>query len=620
MVWLSGGFAILRSMDKIAVVDFGSQYAHLIANRVRRLGVYAEILLPEASLEEFSRYKGIILSGGPQSVYEKGAPTIDAGVFELGVPVLGVCYGHQLMAHLLGGKVVAGTTKEYGLATLKILKKEGIFKRVSSATQVWMSHGDTVKTLPPGFERLAETNDCPNAAGADLKRNLFSTQFHIEVVHTPEGMKMLENFVERCGAAREWSMAQFMESKMSEIKNTLAGRNVFLMVSGGVDSTVAYALLSKALGTARVYGLFVDTGLLRKDEQNAIRIAFKKIGIKNFHIFPAQKKFLAALKGIVEPEQKRKIIGDMFLKIQAEAVKKLKLNPAHWVLGQGTIYPDTIESKGTKYADKIKTHHNRVPEILKLMKKGLLIEPVAELYKDEVRALGEKLGLPASMVWKHPFPGPGLGVRILCAKKAVLPKDSEEAELAIEEFLRPYKLTGTILPIQSVGVQGDARTYRNPLVIWPARTGAKKITTAPSFAALEKISTALTNRFPQINRVCLLLAPQEIKNVKVIPSYLTASRVKNLQKLDAISMDFVAKNKLNRVIWQFPTVLVPLLVNNSRREAVVLRPICSDEAMTANFYKMPPPLLKKLTRSIAPHASAVLYDITNKPPATIEWE
>lgn len=598
-------------MDKIAVIDFGSQYAHLIANRLRRLGVYSEIVLPDTPTEKLAKYKGLILSGGPNSVYEKGAPTISLRIFSLGIPILGMCYGHQLITHLLGGKVEPGKTKEYGLAKLSVLKKIGIFEGIRENSQVWMSHGDAVSALPKGFVALGKTEDCKFAAIADLARKIFAVQFHMEVTHTKEGTKMLDNFLEFCRVKREWNMEKFLACKMNEIKNTLQDRKVFLLVSGGVDSTVAYALLSKTLGTDRVYGLFVDTGFLRKDEGKKTAIALKKIGVKNFHVFQAKQKFMNAIKGVINPEEKRKIIGDLFLQIQAEAVCKLKLNPDHWVLGQGTIYPDTIESAGTRHSDKIKTHHNRVPEILELIKKGRIIEPLAELYKDEVRALGERLGLPKEIVWKHPFPGPGLAVRILCAENEKWPEQSQESEDSINKFLAPHGGKAKILPIQSVGVQGDSRTYRNPVAIWGE---------AHDFNLLEKISTSLTNRFFTINRVCLLLNPAEIKSIQILPSYLSEKRIKLLQELDDIVMKFIKHHGIERDIWQFPTVLLPIMINGVKRESVVLRPVCSEEAMTANFYKMNRQLLQKLTKKLMPKVSAVLYDITNKPPGTIEWE
>lgn len=598
-------------MDTIAVIDFGSQYAHLIANRLRRLGVYSKILLPETPFEKLAKYKGLILSGGPNSVYEKGAPTISPRIFSLGIPILGICYGHHLIAHILGGKVETGKTKEYGIAKLNILKKIGIFDGIRDHTQVWMSHGDAVLKLPSGFVALAKTDDCPVAAAADPTKKIFSIQFHAEVAHTAEGMKMLDNFLNICRTKHDWSIEKFLEQKTKQIQHFARDKKVFMLVSGGVDSTVAYVFLAKVLGQDRIYGLFIDTGFLRKNEAKKIVSAFKKAGIKNFHILNAKRRFISALAAVTNPEEKRKIIGDMFLTLQAETACKLKLNPDHWILGQGTIYPDTIESAGTKHADKIKTHHNRVPEILELIKKGRIIEPLADLYKDEVRALGSRLGLPDKTVWKHPFPGPGLAVRILCARDEKLPENLKEEESKISQFLAPHHLSARILPIQSVGVQGDNRTYRNPLAVWGDNS---------DFSDLENISTALTNRFFTINRVCLLLAPSKAEDVKIIPSTLTEKRIKLAQELDDIVMKFIEKNNIEHEIWQFPTVLIPLSINGIKRGAVVLRPVCSEEAMTANFYKMNWQLLQKLAKKLMPKVSAVLYDITNKPPGTIEWE
>lgn len=603
-------------IDSLAVVDFGSQYAHLIANRIRRLNVHSEIVLPETPLEEFKKFKGIILSGGPQSVYEKGAPTIDKRIFELGVPILAVCYGHQLAAYLLGGKVVPGKAKEYGLAELSIVEKkktnQGIFSAFSTKTQVWMSHGDTVGTLAPGFIKVGTTDDCEFAAAVNPVKKIYTTQFHLEVNHTPEGMKVLDAFIKETGVARSWGMKQFLERKMAEVKEQIGDRNVFMLTSGGVDSTVAYVLLSKALGTKRVYGLFVDTGLLRKDEAKKTEKLLKRIGIKNFHVHNGRKEFLKNLKGITDPEEKRAIIGKTFLDIQAAVSKKMKLNPRDWVLGQGTIYPDTIESKGTKHSDKIKTHHNRVPEIMQMIEEGRVTEPIAELYKDEVRALGTEMGLPKEAVWKHPFPGPGLGVRILCSNgEDVLPDQCMIHEEAINEYLLQYGLSGVIAPIRSVGVGGDCRSYKNPLIIW----GKKQ-----SMESLEKLSTYLTNHFPVVNRVCLLVTPESIEKIAARSGYLSDARIKLTQKLDDIVMRFAEKNKIMGEVWQFPSVLVPLSINGVKKDAVVLRPICSDEAMTAHFYKMSYPKLSALTKLLKSSVSGVLFDITNKPPGTIEWE
>ncbi len=608
-------------MDKIAVLDFGGQYAHLIANRVRRLGVYSEILDGATSAKALSSFKGIILSGGPQSVYEKDAIKCDPDILKLGVPLLGICYGHQLLAHIQGARVEQGKIKEYGQAELAVHKKAGIFRGLLDRETVWMSHGDTVAELPEGahrsYEKIGSTADCEFAAIADLKRNFYGIQFHLEVTHTLSGQKMLESFVEICGCAREWKIENYLQKELQAIQKKVGDKKVFMMVSGGVDSTVAFALLEKALGPERVYGLFVDTGFLRLNEKEEVSDTLRLLGFNNLHVRDCRGKYFAALKEVYDPEQKRKIIGELFLKIQAEVVEELGLNPAEWLLGQGTIYPDTIETGGTRHAAKIKTHHNRVPQVEELMAKGLVIEPLAQLYKDEVRLLGKKLGLPEKIIWRHPFPGPGLAVRCLCVKEESWPKNHEKLDTEINKILSQHKLSAKLLPIQSVGVQGDFRTYRHPLAVFGKA----------DFGLLEKLSTQLTNQFQEINRVVLMLSPAHmqsaaVQSIAVKKSYLTPQRIQLLQKADAVVSRFMGEHDLEREIWQFPTVLLPVHINQNPSEVLVLRPVRSEEAMTANFYKMDPALLQKLVAGLqkVEGISAIFYDVTNKPPATIEWE
>ncbi len=598
-------------MDKIAVLDFGGQYAHLIANRVRRLNVFSEILEADTSAEKLREYKGIILSGGPQSVYDEDSLKCDPGILDLGVPLLGICYGHQALAYVQGAKVEPADLREYGLAEMKVTKAKGLFEGLNPTEIVWMSHGDSVKELPPGYEVIGESPG-ENAAIANFEKNFYGVQFHLEVTHTKSGMKMLENFLNLCDVKREWKIDDFIAAEMELVRKKVGDKKVFMMVSGGVDSTVAFALLEKALGPDRVFGLFVDTGFLRLNERTEVEEALKLLGFNNLHVRDASKRYFEALQDRYDPEAKRKIIGDLFVKAQAEVVEELKLNPEEWLLGQGTIYPDTIETGGTKYAAKIKTHHNRVEQIEKLMKEGKVIEPLAQLYKDEVREVGMKLGLPEKLVWRHPFPGPGLAVRCLCIQEAVPVEHQSTLEKNINEEVAKFGLKGNVLPIQSVGVQGDFRTYRHPLVLMGAS----------DFKTLGKLATKLINQFQEINRVIWLQHPNKIESVQVQNSYLTRERIKLLQQADAKVNEFMEKNSLSRQIWQFPTVLIPVSINSTEGEAIVLRPVCSEEAMTANFYEMDLNLLKKLTAEImtVPGITAVFYDVTNKPPGTIEWE
>jgi len=602
--------------DKIAVLDFGGQYAHLIANRVRRLGVYSEILDNEVSVDQLSQYKGIILSGGPDSVNDPKAPKCDPAIFELPVPILAICYGHQLMTHVMGGRVGKGTTKEYGFATLQTKKAEGILKDFPPSSRVWMSHFDIVHELAEGFEVIGETDDCDTAAIANFERHYYGIQFHMEVTHTEEGQKLLDNFLQLCDVKRDWNIKQFIKDEIEVIKKKIGDKKVFLLVSGGVDSTVCFALLEKALGTDRVYGMLVDTGLMRLDEAAKVKEALKKAGFTNLHVSDQKNRFLKALKGVADPEKKREIIGELFWEVKEDVVEELGLNPDEWIMGQGTIYPDTIETGGTKHADKIKTHHNRVDLVQEMIKVGRVIEPIAELYKDEVRVLGEELGLPHDMVWRQPFPGPGLGVRILCTSEEEVrtPQNFDELSKKITKFVQEkfkQKLVAKVLPCKSVGVQGDERTYRHPVALF---------TDLRDWEELEKISTAITNSFSEVNRVMLTLHG-ETGDFKLKLADTSVDRVQILQIVDDKVSSVMAQAPEDYGIWQFPVVLVPVSTAEGK-ESIVLRPIVSTEAMTASFAKIDQAVLTQLTNAATTESSIshIFYDLTHKPPGTIEWE
>lgn len=601
-------------MDKIAVLDFGGQYAHLIANRIRKLGVYSEIKAPWTPAERLVVYRGIILSGGPSSVYDSRAPKFDKRILALGVPMLGICYGQQLIAQHLGGAVAPGRVREYGKAEISIQKKDGIFSNLESSTlNVWMSHGDEVTKLPPGFEVFAMTRDCPFAAIGNTQRNIFGVQFHPEVQHTAKGKVILDNFITLCGCARTWTMEHYLEKCIHDIQKQVTDKKVFLLVSGGVDSTVTFVLLNKALSPDRVYGLFIDTGLMRLNERLEVENAFKDLGVQNLHIYDASKEFMRSLMRVYHPERKRQIIGNKFLSVQRRIAYKLNLNPAEWLLGQGTIYPDTIETgSSSHYADKIKTHHNRVPQIEALIRQGKVIEPLKDLYKDEVRELGKKLVIPEDLIWRHPFPGPGLAVRCLCGRGEDYPPNHFELEREVNMCLGDTELRGKIVPLKSVGVQGDARTYRHPLVL----------SGDTDWETLENVSTRVTNQFREINRVLYAVIPNTLENFQVLNRFVGPRRIFLLQKADKIVMDTVQEKGLMNDIWQFPVVLLPLVVNGRGQETVVLRPVCSEEAMTANFAKIDWKTVHQMAKEILEleDIGAVFYDVTNKPPGTIEWE
>ncbi len=592
--------------------------------------MHAVITSHNVKASELKDMKGLILSGSPRSVNTPDALLADPEIFELGIPVLGICYGHQLVNKMLGGKVSPGKTKEYGKTKLFIDRLEGIFKDIDKplpatsyqlpALSVWMSHWDEVTDMPVDFEVLAHTDINEFAAVGNLEKNIYGIQFHPEVTHTEQGMKILENFVNLTNAKKTWSTKNYLEQITEEILRATS-KQVFMLVSGGVDSMVAFTLLNKVLGPENVYGLLIDTGFMRKGEVEEVSKALDKLGFHNLQVVDASKTFYKALENISDPEEKRAIIGRTFVEVQAKAFKDLsllspyKLQATSYLLAQGTIYPDTIESGGTKNADKIKTHHNRVPEIQTMIDQGLVIEPLKELYKDEVRELGEMLGLPHELVNRHPFPGPGLAIRILCSSPSpAKEKGSGEEVLEISSFLKSYSLIGQILPIRSVGVQGDARTYRHPLALSPLAGKSWK-----DFWNLEKLqalSTELTNRFGSINRVIFNISSLPPTSYLLAPnSSLTPDRISLLQEADKIVMDEINSfDQEEKTIWQCPTVLLP-------DNALVLRPISSIDAMTASFVLLPEKNLENILRKLEVlNPSAVFYDLTNKPPATIEWE
>lgn len=598
-------------MQKIGVLDFGGQYAHLIANRVRRMGVYSEIVSPTAALADVADYEALIFSGGPSSVYAENAPKFNADLLNFGKPILGICYGHQIIAHTLGGEVKPGDVKEYGVAKIDIEENSGLFAGLSAQETVWMSHGDSVKALAPGFKIIASTPDCPIAAVENTEKKIFGLQYHPEVTHSENGLEMMKNFLKDAGCTFDWSIESYLELSIKAIQDQAAGRKVFLLVSGGVDSNVAFSLLNKALGTENVYGLHVDNGFMRKDESAWVKKTLKEAGFDNFHVVDAGDKFIENLVGVSEPQAKRVIIGDTFLDVKTEAVEADAIVDDTWLLGQGTIYPDTIESGGTENAAVIKTHHNRVDRVQKLIDEGKVIEPLADLYKDEVRELGELLGLPHKLVWRHPFPGPGLGVRVLCSDKTTS-EDFSEVEARINDFIADKGLTARVLPVKSVGVQGDARTYAHPCLV----------TGEADWETLDEVSTAITNRFAEVNRVIYQISDENWSTeIFLSEAYMTKDRLDHLREADHVISEYLYEHKLYEQIWQKPVVLAPIGLSEGR-ESLILRPIDSTEAMTASFSRVPIEHVREMVKKVQEVADfdGIFYDVTNKPPGTIEWE
>ena len=492
--------------ELVIVIDFGGQYNQLVARRVRECNVYCEIYSYKTDIAKIKAMnpKGIILTGGPNSCYEDGAPTCTEELFNLGVPVLGLCYGAQLMMHVLGGKVEKAPVREYGKTEVMVDKNSPLFQNVEEKTICWMSHFDYISKTAPGFEIVAHTADCPVAAAENREKNLYAIQFHPEVLHTKEGTKMLHNFVRGvCGCAGTWRMDSFVESTIKDIREKVGDGKVLLALSGGVDSSVAAGLLSRAIGK-QLTCVFVDHGLLRKDEGDQVETIFRKQFDMNLIRVDAKDRFLGKLAGVSDPERKRKIIGEEFIRVfEAEANKLGKID----FLVQGTIYPDIVES-GTKTSATIKSHHNvgGLPEDIQFD----LIEPLRELFKDEVRAVGEELGIPHDLVWRQPFPGPGLAIRVLGEvtedKLAVV----READAIFREEVAKAGLSEKIwqyfacLPnIRSVGVMGDSRTYCHTVAL-RAVTSSDAMTSEWAripYEVLDTVSRRIVNEVPGVNRI-----------------------------------------------------------------------------------------------------------------------
>jgi GMP synthase (glutamine-hydrolysing) len=578
---------------QITVLDAGGQYCHLIARKIRDLGVYADVKPSETDALELAGRKGIIISGGPDSVYEPDSPRIDPGILSSGSAVFGICYGQQLMTHVLGGGVRKGEKGEYGFARFHT-RQHPLFADLNGELQVWMNHRDQVQSVPEGFDVLGDTSTCAVAAMAHRSRPLMAVQFHPEVAHTEKGAQILANFVFGiCHAEKDWDPKDRIGPIEREIRAVAADRNIFFFVSGGVDSTVAYTLCLRSLGADRVFGIYVDTGLMRTDETAYVKRLFAQLGAKHFRVEEAEAEFLAALAGVADPEAKRHIIGEQFVVIQERTLNTGHFLDGNWILGQGTIYPDTIESGGTAKADVIKTHHNRVAGIQKLIESGRIIEPLASFYKDEVREIGEELGIPAEFLHRHPFPGPGLAIRCLCSESAA-PVTRRDP--------------GWLLPIRSVGVKGDSRSYHSVLAL--------------DHLPADDVATELVNAMLDINRVVgLVRSHKSIEATSSSRATLTRERLKRLRHADAIVRRLSEESGFAREVWQFPVVLVPI-GSNERPDSVVLRPIHSVDGMTAQVVRMPDALLQRMTDELMNlnGICGVFYDLTHKPPGTIEWE
>lgn len=644
--------------EKIIVVDFGSQYSHQIVKSILNLGVYAERINPPdywdilkmRAATKMGEIKGIVFSGGPASVYEEDAPRIHNLIFQLNVPILGICYGMQLIAHLWGGEVKSGKQKEYGENRVVFKKESSLFKDIASPAIVWASHGDSIAKMPENFELAGLSwQGRLISAMADEKRKIYGVQFHPEVSHTKCGSRIFRNFLEICGCSFNWTLENFIDAAISEIKNKMGQNRVAQLISGGIDSLVTFVLLNKALGKDKVIGFYVDNGLMRaEDEADIVKIS-KYFGWNNIFKIRASSLFLNNLKETIDPEEKRQIIGELFYLVRDYAIDLLQ-NPGEDKIyrAQGTIYPDTIESaKSSKKADKIKTHHNLVKDPCP----ELLTEPLRYLFKDEVRKVAAQLNIPEEFIWRKPFPGPGLAIRTICSRAKFLYGDdwhaADETSKKLKETCAKHSLKSWILPVKSVGVQGDKRTYTWPAIILP-ESGQKYL---PDIKSLKEIARKITNTMPEINRVMCLIYPQymPIDKFMIKEAYLSLERnsgkgwlwqskrielCRNLHAAiqKAIS-DYITSEKMygkdnydiDRAlgqIWQIFPALLPVSPSGDG-ESVAIRAVKSQDAMTVEACDLPWNLLQKIAWEISNFGSrieTILYDLTDKPPSTIEWE
>lgn len=621
--------------EKVAILDCGAQYTKVIDRRVRELNLYSDILPLSVPASSLKGYSAIILSGGPNSVFADDAPSVDAGILDLGIPVLGICYGMQLIAHHLGGVVEPGSTKEFGETPIEADIDAPLFHQLPHKQSVLMSHGDKVIRLPQGFAQIAASGDII-AAMMHAEKRIYGVQFHPEVELTEHGQAILQNFLYGvAGLKGNYPLETRLHETLEEIRNTVGEENVFVLVSGGVDSAVTAALLLKALGPDKVYALHVDTGLMRHQESDSVCEALRDLGIKHLEHLKAEAAFLNAttdidgrrvgpLNTLTNPEEKRRVIGDTFFRLTQEAILRMNLDLDRTFIAQGTLRPDLIESGNigvSRIAHKIKTHHNDVPLIQEQREKGLIIEPNRDWHKDEVRKIGLMLGLPESIIQRQPFPGPGLGIRVLCADAPYITEDFESLNREIHQQVSGLGLQGNVLPVKSVGVQGDYRTYSYLATLsgnYPK-----------NWEQLRDVAREIPNRYHQINRVALVLnqTPQMPSIIRhITPTLLNRDTLEMLRQIDFEVTQTLQEAGLLKQISQLLAVLVPVDAHQQGRHSIAIRAVVTSDYMTARPARLgdeiPWNIVETLAQSIVARHPVdwVLYDLTSKPPATVEWE
>ena len=614
--------------EKVAILDAGAQYGKCIDRRVRELNVESDVLPMNTPAEQLRSYKAIIISGGPESVYDPKAPRCDRAVFDLGIPVLGICYGMQLMNYMFGGAVVKTDVREDSTECITIKPGVPLFKNLDLEQQVLLTHGDAVTRVAQGFDTVARSDGCI-AAIVNKDRALYGVQFHPEVGRTEHGTQMLRNFLyEIAGCKGTYTIEDRRTTAERQILDYVGDEKVLALLSGGVDSTVLAALLLKTLGPSRIHALHVNNGFMRSGESAKVHAALSELGLQ-MHTVDASQEFYnsrtvvdgrmtARLCETIAPEDKRVIIGNEFVQVFNREQQRLNLETSRLYLAQGTLRPDLIESASalaSGKANKIKTHHNDTPLVRELRAQGRVLEPLKDLHKDEVRALGEALGLSHDFVWRQPFPGPGLAVRTLCADTPYMTADFHDVHHGLQRYCG-NGVASALLPVRTVGVQDDERSYKYVVALsghsdWPA---------------LFELAKQLPKRFP-VNRVVHMFGEEERGPVTTItPTYLTPEPIGQLRQADDVVNTLLQRYGLMRSLSQVPVISVPLPFGTPGARTIAIRTFITDDFMTGVAARpgkeMPHECLDEMVRGIlrVPGISRVLYDMTGKPPGTTEWE